>query len=932
MKPNFFSNSHKFFLSSGIALALMVISVSSAIAAPALSVPKFIAPTVHRLEIRSSREGVSVRVVGISGWRKAPASLDLPRGIHLVEEKAPGGAKSRRIILLTEKTSVWFGPSKVRLETEPAGAQVRIDGREIGRTPVDAPVSAGRHYFSFSKKGHISMSRDFWIDGPARIGVRMRQSDEDAYRTTVRDAGLFFESDIAAPTKNISDSLKAKKKSLLVEIEKMNPPTSVPAVRAILRGNKGLSPPRRYALIVGISEYRDRQIPSLYGSVEDAVDFTHALKGVEVVNRGKKLASRATVAFDEYDREGFSPDNIIFLQDTGATRSAILSSIANIAHRARPEDSVVIYFSGYGAAVPSTGAGPAMYLFPNDTDTQRIGETALSERAVLDATSKILARRIVLVLDTDFSSGGISGRHWAPRQGHRTGISDISRHRLLPPGSGRVMLAVGRPALDQKTRRSLFIEALLRHSYDGAVPISIAMRKVEERNSRMKPVMAGELLPGQTIRSDELKNRRGRGDIFITTPKPGAEVFLAGKLAGRTPLLLKDFSVGRLPVRVVGIGGLSVARRLFVESGVRLNYSLKLRRPAGKLIVSTSPPGALVEVRTSSASAQSKSGVFLVRPGRVRIRVAMLGHYTREMNAEILPDKTVAIDMSLDPIGASDFSFEENRPPVSLAPGVGEMALVPGGKFIVGARRGLTAETHMHQKSITSFLIDKRLVRNEEFARFVKETGYITVAQKNEGGGTLTKVGGWTIWHNATWKNSAPKGWGRSGEKVQALARLPVVQVALADAAAYCKWAEARLPTEDEWEKAARGVDGRHYPWGWKPRELTSTKFDQLYGTLSEEGEGGIASPLAGPYSAREFWGPVSEWVAPKKNKSKKLERREKKNKRKALLFSVYRGGWVSPAGRRPTLDARGLAEAGFSDSRIGFRCVRETVAVLEMK
>lgn len=932
MKLNVSSNSHKIFLWPGIVLALLVVSVSAVIAAPAVSAPEFVSPPVHRLEIRSSREGASVRVVGMGGWRKVPASLDLPSGVHLVEEKAPGGVKSRRMIFLIEKTSVWFGPSRVRLETEPPGAQVRMDGRAIGRTPVEAPVSAGRHYFSFSKKGHVSMSRDFWIGGPARIGVRMKRSDGDAYQITVKDAGLFFESDIVLPTKKIPAGAETKKKSLSFGAKKKKTKPAALIVRAISLDKKSLSPPRRYALIVGVSIYNDSQIPPLLGPVEDAADFARALNGVEAENPGKKLASRAAMAFDEYDRDGLSPDKIVFLKDTSATRSAILGGIADIAHRARPEDSVVIYFSGYGAAIPSTGAGPAMYLFPNDTDTRRIGKTALSERAVLEATSKIRARRIVLVLDADFSGGGVSGRHWAPRGGRRAGISDLSRRRLLPPGTGRVMLATGRPALDQATGRSLFIEALLHHSYDGAVPVSVALRGIAERLPRVKPVMAGELLAGQTLRADELKNRRGRGDIFITTPKPGAEVFLAGRLAGRTPLLLKDLPVGRLPVRVAGAGGMSIARRLFVESGVRLNYSLKPRRPAGQLIVTTSPPGAPVEVRVSGASAQSNSGVFLVRPGRVRIRAAMPGHYTREVNADVLPDKTVVVSLPLAPIGASDFSFEGGRPPASLPPGAGEMTLVPGGEFIVGARRGLTAETPAHRKSLPSFFIDKRLVRNEEFARFVKETGHITVARKNEEGGTLTKAGGWTLAHNATWKNSGPEGWARNGEKAEAPARLPVVQVALADAAAYCRWAGARLPTEDEWEKAARGVDGRPYPWGRESRDLKSPKFDRLYGASAEESEGAIASRLAGPYGAREFWGPVSEWVAPKKSKSSKPDKREKKNKRRALRFHVYRGGWVSPPGRRPTLGARGLAEAGFSDSRIGFRCVREAAAVLKKK
>jgi formylglycine-generating enzyme len=932
MKYNFSSSGKYIFLGMVMVLVFLAAFVGAAIGAPQVLAPTLIPAPIHQLEIRSSREGANVRVVGIGGWQKAPVSLNLPRGVHLVEEKAPGAGKSQRMVLLTEKTSIWFGPSRIQIETEPGGAQVRMDGQIIGKTPMEMPVSAGRHFFSFLKKGYIPMASDFLISGPSRIGVRMKRSDGDAYRVTVRDAGLFFDFDIAPLIKKNSDGLKAKNDSLFTGAVKKKLKFASLGVQAISRSDNNLGPARRYALVVGISRYDDPQIPPLLGPVEDAADFVRVLKGVEAKEIEKKLVSRAAMAFDEFDREGLSHDKINFLQDKAATRDAILGGIAGIARRARAEDSVVIYFSGYGAAIASNKTDPEMYLLPKDTATGRMAETALSEKAILEATSKIRARRIVLLLDTDFSGDGVSGRQWAARQGRHAIISDLSSHRLLPPGPGRVMIAASRPVLDQATGRSFFIEALLHHSYDGALPVAVALRRLEGRLPGLKPVIVGELLTGQTFRADELKNRQGRGDVFITTTEAGAEVFLKGRLVGRTPLLLKNLPVGRLPVRVVGKGGQGASRRLFVESGVQLKYLLKPRPSAGRLIVATSPPGALVKVIFSGASAQSKSGVFLVRPGRARIRATMTGHYTRELNVEILTNKTVEVSLPLAPKGGKDFSFQGGTPSVSLPPRVKEMALVPGGEFIVGARRDLRKVTPIRRVSLASFFIDKRLVRKDEFAQFVKETGHITAARKKKEGGTLTKAGGWTLRRNATWKNTNQGGGIQNGEKVQAPARLPVVQIALEDAAAYCKWAGARLPTEDQWEKAARGVDGRPYPWGQEPRDLKSPKFDLFYGMPAEQSENTIISQLAGPYGAREFWGPASEWVEPKKGKSKKPGGREKKNKKRASQFHIYRGGWVSRGGRRPTLSARGLAEAGFSDSRIGFRCVREAAAFLKKR
>lgn len=163
------------------------------------------------------------------------------------------------------------------------------------------------------------------------------------------------------------------------------------------------------------------------------------------------------------------------------------------------------------------------------------------------------------------------------------------------------------------------------------------------------------------------------------------------------------------------------------------------------------------------------------------------------------------------------------------------MISLPGGTFLMGTDYAEAfpqdGEGPVHSVTLDPFLIGKFTVTNDVFARFVSETGYKTDAQRFGWSfvfwahipnaqfdqlvqDTVAAAPWWCKVPGANWK--APEG---PGSDIRARGRFPVVHVSWNDAQAFCQWSGQRLPTEAEWEYAARGgLEQKLYPWGDKLR------------------------------------------------------------------------------------------------------------------
>ncbi|MGV8122349.1 MAG: SUMF1/EgtB/PvdO family nonheme iron enzyme [Candidatus Xenobiia bacterium LiM19] len=168
-----------------------------------------------------------------------------------------------------------------------------------------------------------------------------------------------------------------------------------------------------------------------------------------------------------------------------------------------------------------------------------------------------------------------------------------------------------------------------------------------------------------------------------------------------------------------------------------------------------------------------------------------------------------------------------------------EMVLVPAGEFLMGSPSGEGSDEHpQHRVYLDAYYIYKYPVTNGQFARFVKETGYGA---------------------EGDWEDFADPG--REDH--------PVLNVTWKDARAYCKWADGRLPMEAEWEKAARGTDGREYPWGntWDDSKCNWDKGPKVPGMADIYGGRGT-TPVgsfpsgASPYGCMDMAGNVWEWCS----------------------------------------------------------------------
>lgn len=243
-----------------------------------------------------------------------------------------------------------------------------------------------------------------------------------------------------------------------------------------------------------------------------------------------------------------------------------------------------------------------------------------------------------------------------------------------------------------------------------------------------------------------------------------------------------------------------------------------------------------------------------------------------------------------------------------------DMVTIPAGTFLMGSdkkvdRNAYQPEFPQRRVYLDAYEIDKYEVTTVQFLKFVLATDRKPLIDWQYDGGNFQET----------------------------MANHPVMHVSWFDADAYCQWAGKRLPTSAEWEKAARGEDGRIYPWGNEPAGLSRANFGRtgLSGPVRDRPERLLLYPpiisvdkyenAVSPYGVFQMAGNVAEWTADwyDQHYYKTAPDRNPKGPEKGTQRAFRGGGWIdSTPSVRPA--QRNGTDPNTKMNWLGFRCARD--------
>jgi formylglycine-generating enzyme required for sulfatase activity/uncharacterized caspase-like protein len=618
----------------------------------------------------------------------------------------------------------------------------------------------------------------------------------------------------------------------------------------------------KYALIIGNTEYTDPGLAQLSAPGKDAEDFARVLNDPEIG------------AFDKV--------NILLNQSS----SAVSEAMDEFFDQKKPDDLLVLYFSGHGVR-DELGA---LYLAVKNTIRTRLRSTAIKSDYIREAMDQSRSKRQLLILDCCNSGAFAQGTKAA------TGVS-IGIASAFESGYGRIILTASDSTqfawegdkVIGETDNSLFTHYLVKGldgeaDLDGDGRITVdelydyAYEKVrlatpKQTPSKFSSKQQGEIILRQSTRIENIK------------PQPLPDE-LIGEIEDTRPYV-REAAVQKLEKILKGknIGLARSALEALEKIATDENTTRRVAQAATQVLDSfrqvgqkaEEEPGAKAEAqhlatqkiepeKAEKAERETKAKPVVAKPegwkaqkipmwgiGLLALAIISLCSWgafkigprlfapspTQALVVTPLPAETSAIpetptpSPTETPIPTPTFGIG------STMIGTDGMTLVyvPESEFMMGGDSFVYSQP-VHQVYLDAFWIDQTEVTNKQYAACVS------------GGGCTPPAHSYSSTRSSYFGNSEFDDY-------------PVTWVSWSDAIAYCEWTSRRLPTEAEWEKAARGTDARIYPWGNNAPNDTLLNYGQKVGDTTKVGGYKTGESFYGAYDmAGNVWEWVNDWYS----------------------------------------------------------------------
>jgi formylglycine-generating enzyme required for sulfatase activity len=576
----------------------------------------------------------------------------------------------------------------------------------------------------------------------------------------------------------------------------------------------------KYALIIGNTEYMDSGLAQLTAPGKDAEDFARVLK----------------------DREIGAFDEVVTLVNENAAN--LSEAIEGFFLDKKPDDLLVFYFSGHGVR---DEAG-SLFLAVKNTNRKRLRATAIKTDLVREMMDQSRSKRQVIILDC-CNSGAFASGTKAETGGTMGMVSSLQGYgRYILTASDATQFAWEGDQVIGKTENSLFTHFLVKglkgeadSNSDGMITVDelydYAFEQVREATPNQTPTKSsskqeGDIILRQNIRIADIRPVSLPDQLIGEIENPYPEIRL--RAVEQLAKILNGKKLGLARSAREALEKMSTeddSRRVAQAAVQALGFFHQVEQKAEEEQKAKEEAGRLVREK-AEAEQKAKETEILARTQAKREAAKSIQVFLSKLKIPALVLMLIVIGYFLlqgisswiPPFSKSSLVTGSTK--TSNIDGM-TLVYVPAGAFTMGDDSGEKDERPAHKVYLDAFWIDQTEVTNKQYQTCVNA-------------GSCKLPSDTSNFNNLNYEQH------------------PVVYVDWNMAKAYCNWAGRILPTEAQWEKAARGTDGRIYPWG---EVIDCNKANYQSSCVGNTASVGSYKSGKSPYGAYDMAGNVWEWV-----------------------------------------------------------------------